>query len=189
MIAELGFAVERIPTDGNGGTAAARALGAGNNGAITATTLTTTSGTPATNCVANDICVLSTGYWGVLTAAPVGAVITVERWYKVGRSGDVWRNDDMIPELPPSSGTYKVFPASVMCSARRGVRIKKINFVGVAGSTLTIQGIEGSNTMTIDSTAVAPRQFDYGTGRYFPGPITITPNSASIIGHVEFDLG
>lgn len=183
MIVQIVTNATRMPTDGNGASAAERENG--NATAITHSSVTCSGGAAA--AVAGDLIALATGFWAEVTGPAVAGVLPIKEWKHCDRppyhSGTGW-----VYPLPGNT-TYRIFPASVLQGMRAGVRIKKAALEGIAGASCTINDLNGGAGTVILSLPVTTAGHgdpDYGEGVLIKGPFTVVCSNHAVVGSIEF---
>lgn len=187
MIVDLGFAVERMPTDGKGGSVAATATGG------TGITLTSTPGfvtlSHVAGIVAGTLLLASNGGWCMVTGSPSGLIVPIDYWRKPGQQSNVINNLGSSRGYgTPIAGThtYKAFAGAGIFARDGGWTINAYALgIAVAG-TLTIQKPTGSLAYTLPVNIAGQASASFGLGMHIDGPFTITPSLATILGQIEF---
>lgn len=128
-------AVQRMPTNGRGGSAIARVITTPAITAVNSTSVTVTS--LGANVAAGDVLFLGTqGFWGVCRSVASNTA-TVKAWYRLG--GGVG--------FPPAvSGSLAAFPSGVLASAHASfitgaiadTATDNVTLVDPAGTTVAI---------------------------------------------------
>jgi hypothetical protein len=186
MIVDIVTNATRMPTDGFGASAAER-----ENGNLTAATQFSAScSAGAAGAVAGDLILTGNGansaFWAEVTGPAVAGVLPVKNWKKWGQR-PVYTNTGQVDPVPAIVGapTYRIFPASCLQYSDRGWRIKRANLIGVAASTLTINGPTGSVDLTIPSTVASPMSHEFN--EHVKGPFTVVCSNHAIVGSIEFE--
>lgn len=184
MIVELGYAVERMPTNGIGGSVAA--LGTGSTVITTVAEKTVTLAGTLTGIDVGTIILTSGGHWAVATGLPTGQVVPINGWNKRGVKSNYRNDGSRQGGLPVNTETYRAFVGAAVMGREGGWKIRAYNLgVAVAG-TLTLQGPTGALAYTLPVNIAGFVNAWFDDGPVFDGPFTITPSLATILGHIEF---